>query len=143
MKGYCLRNGVDFRALEKEERFARVEALAGELMASVGKVIPVLPVSLVATVFLERRENRLSELDLKAESHRLIQVLAEAGAHIYIPRKDHDYAVNVGLRMLILRHIVEEKDGLYVTNPDNLSLLEYYANSIRHLFPVPPEPVRR
>jgi glycerol-3-phosphate O-acyltransferase len=142
MKEYCHRNGVDFRTLEREERFKKVDALARELMAGVGKVIPVLPVSLVATAFLNQGGNRLSELDLKAEVHRLLTGLTEAGAHIYIPRKDHDYAVNVGLRMLTLRHMVEEKDGLYTADPGNIPLLQYYANSIRHLFPGPPTQVR-
>jgi len=137
MKEYCRRLGVDFRALEREERFRQVEALAGELMTSVGRVIPVLPVSLVATVFLKHRGAGLSELDLKAEAHRLLAELSSAGAHIYIPRKDDDYAVNVGLRMLTLRHIVKEEEGLFTANPENIPLLQYYANSIRHLFATP------
>jgi glycerol-3-phosphate O-acyltransferase len=142
LKEYCQRNGIDFRALPREERFIKVDALARELMAGVGGVIPVLPVSLVATAFLSQGGNRLSELDLKVEAHRLLTALTEAGAHIYIPRKDHDYAVNVGLRMLTLRHMVEEKNGLYIADPGNIPLLQYYANSIRHLFPGRSPPVR-
>ena len=115
-----------------------MERLGGELMKDVGKVIPVLPVSLVATACLNLGEARWSELDLKTEAHRLLTALAAEGAHIYIPRKDQDYAVYVGLRMLTLRHLVEEKEGLYCVNPDNAALLRYYANSIRHLFPAPP-----
>jgi glycerol-3-phosphate O-acyltransferase len=141
MKEYSHRKGVDFRGMEREERFSKVKELAGELMAAVGKVIPVLPVSLVATAFLNQQENRLSELDLKAEVHRLLAALSAAGAHIYIPRKDQDYAANVGLRMLTLRHIVKEEEGLFTADPANIPLLQYYANSIRHLAPAPPSPV--
>jgi len=135
LKGYCRRRGVDFRAITREERFGKVEELAGELMAAVGAMIPVLPVSLVATAFLNQGGNRWSELDLKAEVHRLLALLAAGGAHIYIPRRDHDYAVTVGLRALTLRHLVEEKDGLYAADPHHIPLLRYYANAIRHLFP--------
>jgi glycerol-3-phosphate O-acyltransferase len=39
----------------------------------------------------------------------------------------------VGLRMLSLRHLVHERDGLYRVNPDELPVLAYYANSIAHL----------
>jgi glycerol-3-phosphate O-acyltransferase len=141
MKQYCRRLGVDWRTLTREERFRHVQALARELMTSVGRVIPVLPVSLVATVFLHYRGAGLSELGLKAEAHRLLASLSSKGAHVYIPRKDDDYAVNVGLRMLTLRHIVKEEDGLYTANPVNLPLLQYYANSISHLAPAPPSPV--
>jgi len=38
----------------------------------------------------------------------------------------------VGLRMLTLRRLVVEADGLYSANPDELTLLGYYANSIAH-----------
>ena len=37
--------------------------------------------------------------------------------------------------MLILRKFVSEKDGLYAPLVEELPLLRYYANSIRHLFP--------
>jgi glycerol-3-phosphate O-acyltransferase len=111
-----------------------------ELMTAVGTMIPVLPVSLVATAFLNQGGNRLSGLDLKAEVHRLLAALAAEGAHIYIPRTDRDYAVDVGLRMLTLRHLVEEKDGLYAADPDHVPVLRYYANSIRHLFPAREDP---
>jgi glycerol-3-phosphate O-acyltransferase len=135
MREYGKARGIDFRTMEREERFRRVESLAEDLMAEVGKVIPVTPVSLVATAFLRNGEKRLSGLELKAEVHRLIDALSAAGAHVYIPRKDQDYAVDVGLRMLTLRHLVVEEDGLCQARREDLPLLRYYANSIAHLLP--------
>jgi len=126
--------GVDFRALEKEERFARVEELGRELMAAVARVIPVVPVPLVATAFVRQPRKARSELELKAEVLALMRELSDRGAHVYVPRKDQDYAIAVGLRMLTLRHLVEEKDGLYSARPEELPLLTYYANSVAHLF---------
>jgi glycerol-3-phosphate O-acyltransferase len=74
-------------------------------------------------------------LELKSEVHRNMRGLAAAGAQVYIPRGDHDYAIDVGLRMLTLRRLVDEEDGLYSARPGELPLLRYYANSIRHLPP--------
>jgi glycerol-3-phosphate O-acyltransferase len=125
---------VDFRALGKEERFARVEELGRELMTAVARVIPVVPVPLVATAFVRQPQKTKSELELKAEVLALMQGLSDRGAHVYVPRKDQDYAIAVGLRMLTLRHLVEEKDGLYSARPEELPLLTYYANSVAHLF---------
>jgi glycerol-3-phosphate O-acyltransferase len=93
----------------------------------------VLPVSLVATVFLRSRDTGCSELELKSEIHELIIRLETAGAHVYVPRGDLDYAIGVGLRMLLLRRIVEEQDGLYRPNPADTALLAYYANAIEPL----------
>ncbi len=37
--------------------------------------------------------------------------------------------------MLMLRHIVIEKDGIYSANTADLHILRYYANAIAHLLP--------
>ena len=135
MRAYTRERGIDLRTLTREERFLEMESLAATLMHRVGRVIPVLPVSLVSTALLRLPGGSCSELELKAESFRVIGELSRAGAHIYIPRADQDYAVAVGLRMLTLRKLVSESDGLYSPPVEELPLLAYYANSIRHLFP--------
>ena len=71
----------------------------------------MLPVSLVATVLLRDDEGWRSELELKAAVFTLVRELEAKGAHVYIPRTDHDDAVVVGLRMLTLRRLVVEADG--------------------------------
>ena len=109
-----------------------VEALGEALMGRVGAVIPVLPVSLVATVLLNA-ERALSPLELKAATAELIARLKARGAHLHIPRNDDDYAVDVGLRMMRMRGLVrEEPEGLRA-NPDEQRVLRYYANAIAHL----------
>jgi len=125
--------GVDFQRLSGEERRAAVGALGRELMDAVGRIVPVLPVPLIATVFVAQPQRALSELELKAEVGRLLARLQARGAHVYIPRGDFDYAIGVGLRMLRLRHLVEEKEGLFHARQEEMPLLAYYANSISHL----------
>jgi glycerol-3-phosphate O-acyltransferase len=41
----------------------------------------------------------------------------------------------VGLRALSLRHLIEERDGGFAPVPAEVPVLQYYANSIRHLLP--------
>ena len=105
-------------------------------MAKVGAVVPVLPVALVATV-LRDAGAPLSLLELKARVLTLAQRLAANGSHVHIPRGDQDYAIEVGLRMLRLRHIVNDIEGLYRINPADLLVVDYYANSITHLLVEP------
>ena len=129
------RRGEDLRPPSKEERSRRLEDLARGLMAEVARVIPVVPVALVATVFVREPERRWSELELKARVLEEIEGLERRGAHVYVPRGDQDYAITVGLRMLTLRHLVEEDaQGLFRAAPGELPLLRYYARSIEHLF---------
>ena len=132
MRTYVRRHGIDFRAMDPAERFDAVERLGGELLEAVASAIPVVPVPLVATVFARRPEHAMSELEIKAEIQSLIEELQRRGAYVHIPRGDRDYEVTVGLRMLTLRHFVEESEGLYRAADDALEMLRYYANSIEH-----------
>jgi glycerol-3-phosphate O-acyltransferase len=136
LRHYVAERGIDFRTLDQPARFAEVERLTKELMTRVGAVVPVLPVALVATALLDAGAP-LSSLELKARVLELVRRLAAVGAHVHIPRGDQEYAFEVGLRMLQLRHLVEEADGLYRAKPDETALLRYYANSIAHLLAAP------
>lgn len=151
LKEYVAERKIDFRDLPDEARHAEIERLGSKLMDQVGRVVPALPVSLVSTALLEAGPAELSLFDIKGRVSRLIDTLESSGAYVHIPRTDRDYAIEVGLRMLRLRHIVTEEDGFYRPNPDDLHLLRYYANAIAHLLPgdaaagevavTPPEPL--
>jgi glycerol-3-phosphate O-acyltransferase len=109
-------------------------------MAQVGRLIPVLPVPLVALLMVSDLARARSEFEIKAEVGALVQRLQGAGARLYVPRQDWDYAVSAGLRMLVQRHLVDEVDGLFTPRAAEEPLLRYYANSIAHLLPASAEP---
>ena len=125
--------GVDFRSLTDSARRDRVAEVGAMLMTHIGHIVPVLPVPLVATVFMRDPQRALTELELKAEVLALMQQVEALGAHVYVPRTDRDYALTVGLRILSLRRLVIERDGLFSPDLQELPVLAYYANSIAHL----------
>jgi len=133
MRDYVARHGLDFRQLGDEARHREIERVAANIMEAIARIIPVLPTSLVATVFLRSGDAGLSELELKSSAYDLIQRLEQSNAHLYIPRGDLDYAIGVGLRMLLLRRVVVEEEGVYRTVPGEQALLAYYANAIEPL----------
>ena len=102
------------------------------MFAAIAAAIPALPVPLIATVFLHHPHTAMSALEIKAHAQALLTALEQRGAYVHIPRADHDYATTVGLRMLVLRHLVQESDGLYRARAAEHDLLRYYANSIAH-----------
>ncbi|MGL5361541.1 MAG: 1-acyl-sn-glycerol-3-phosphate acyltransferase [Bosea sp. (in: a-proteobacteria)] len=132
LREWTAREKIDFRKLDDETRFAVVGKLGQELMAEVGRVIPVLPVVLIATVFRQAGDEALSEIELKSRTEALMEALTAKGVHVHVPRGDRDYAVSAGLRMLTLRRLVLEQDGLFTANPKESVLIAYYANSIAH-----------
>ncbi len=125
-------HGGDLRPLDRERRFEIVGRLAADLMDEVARLVPVLPVSLIATVLLEA-ETPVDELELKVRAGRLMTEFEASGARLYVPRGDRDYAIHAGLRMLALRHLVDERDGSFSAVGSERPLLAYYANSVAHL----------
>ena len=131
IKEYLSRENVDFRGLDRESRFREIERLAEQLMSEVGRAVPVVPVALVSTVLVRDPERPLSQLEIKAQVQELIDRLESSRAHVYVPREDRDYAITVGLRMLTLRRVVVETNGLFTPVAEELPVLHYYANSVR------------
>ena len=126
---YCRTHGVHFDQLGQEARFAAVETLARELMAHVERLIPVLPVALVARAALEVPEGE-SEFDLKARVYRLIETLRAQGAVVLVPTHTRARTVDNAFNMLKLRRLLIESDGRCRPDPNSRDVLAYYANSI-------------
>ena len=129
-KAFFLERDEDPRHLDRERRFVAVGALAEELMDRVGTIVPALPVSVVAQVLLVEPERAWDRLQLKARVQERFASLETEGASVYLPRGDRDYGVEVGLRMLVLRHVLEEADGLLRVRQEDLDLLRYYADAL-------------
>jgi len=69
----------DLRGLDKERRFEVIARLAADVMAQVAGLVPVLSVSLVATVLLEA-EGPIDEFELKLRTGKLMAEFAERSA---------------------------------------------------------------
>src|SRR5206468_3572759 len=93
LRNYIGERKIDFRTLEAQARHAEIERLGNELMDSVGRVVPALPVSLVATAMLEAGDQPLSLFDIKGRVSTLIGELEQGGSYVHIPRADRDYAI--------------------------------------------------
>lgn len=105
--------------------------LAQELMDRIGAIVPVLPVPLISWLVLENGAMTRAEVE-----RGLSALLAKLPtAHTHLPRDNRDYAAEVGLRHLVERGILREEGGKYVPVPAEMKILQYYANSIRHLIP--------
>ena len=127
-------NKITLEKSTEKQKSKMIEKLGEQLITEVGNVIPVMPVALVASVFKKANAIQMTELEIKSKVFKLISDYEKKGFHVHIPREDHDYAVSTGLRMLTLRHIIrEDDDGMFLANPDEKVIIDYYANSIAHL----------
>jgi glycerol-3-phosphate O-acyltransferase len=112
---------------------AMTKALGKELMDRVGSVIPILPASLVARVFLTNQKKALSKEEIIAKCNTSLKRLLLKGAYMHIPQKNFEYAAEVGLRMLVLRKAIIFEHDKYRLKPAETQLITYYANAIAHL----------
>lgn len=110
------------------ELAAQPEELADRLMTRIAGIIPVLPVPLVCHILLQGPHSR-------AEIDSAFSAILETHprAHVHLPRNDHGYAVETGLRMLTERGFAQEKEGVFVLTSQGQPVARYYANSIDHL----------
>ena len=103
-------------------------------MEAVGRIVPVLPVPLMASVFVAQPQRALSALELKAEVGRLLDAPGGGRARTSTSRAATSTTRSPSAcACCTLRRLVEEQDGLFRAREAELPLLAYYANSITHL----------
>jgi len=129
---FCRLHDVNFSQMDRDTRFLEVERLCKQLMVTIEQIVPVLPVALVASVLVRRPEHWLSDFDVKAHVHRLIDELEARGAPVSLPTRTREHTIATALNMVKLRRMVIESDGLFRADPKSLDILSYYANAIGH-----------
>ena len=130
MKAFCSSRHINLSRIEREARFFIVKEIGDQLMASIGRVIPVLPVSLVAAVLLQNDIRWMSDFDIKSNVHRLIEHIETQGVPLYHPQRGWEKAITTAFNMLKIRRMVDESEGSFRANPDSHGILSYYANAI-------------
>ncbi|MSR06340.1 MAG: glycerol-3-phosphate acyltransferase [Gemmatimonadetes bacterium] len=126
--------------LPKPRRLARLQELADEVMDRIAAIVPVTPVPLTAAALLSfgepivRRDRLLERMDEYRD------YLVQANAKLIHSERGVYAILDRAVRLLRVRHLVVVDADQFVILPTRRALLEYYANSVRHLLP-PAHPV--
>ena len=132
MRQYCRQNDVNFSRLQRQDRFAAVKKISEQLMDTIEQLIPVLPLSLVASVFLRHPRTPLTAFDVERQANVLIDEIQSRGAPVFATTRSRGQNLLSALQMLHLRRLIIEQDGKYSPDPNCLEILTYYANSLSH-----------
>ncbi len=132
MRQYCRQHRIDFHRLQRPARFEEVKKISEQLMDSIEQLIPVLPVALVAAVFLRHPDMLLSAFEVEQAANRLIDEIQAKGAPVFTSTRSRGQNLLSALQMLRIRHLVIEQNGRYTVRPGSFEALTYYANSIAH-----------
>ncbi|HWA56435.1 MAG TPA: 1-acyl-sn-glycerol-3-phosphate acyltransferase [Gemmatimonadales bacterium] len=121
--------------LPKTDRLPHVQRLAEYALERIGAVIPVTPVPLASAVLLSFGGSVVSLARVLERMDEVRDRLADSSAKVVrreLPVREVWERAWLMLRMR--RLVVAEGDDLVIL-PRSRPLLEYYANSIRHLLP--------
>ena len=101
-------------------------------MEDIAHVMPILPIPLLCTVFLQNRNKPLRSLDINIEVKKLIRIMIENGAAMKKREQPRNRTLQESLNLLVDRKMVLEKNDRYQINEELMGLNQYYANSIAH-----------
>lgn len=121
--------------LPRAERLARVGQFAGAVMERVGAILPVTPVTLAAAALLSFGTSVVREDSLHERLADLRRQLRDVNARMVRDELPVSEVWERAWRTFRSRGWVVREAGNLVVLPGARPLLEYYANSIRHLLP--------
>ena len=121
--------------LPKAERLPHVQELAEFALRRIGAVIPVTPVPLAAAALLSLGGSVLPRGRVLERMDEIRDCLAEGEAKIVRTELPVTEVWERAWMMLSMRRLVLAQGDELVILPSARPLLEYYANSIRHLLP--------
>ena len=132
-KAYCLDQGLNLSRLPRADRFPEIEKLCHRLMSAISEVVPVLPVSLMSTVFLEAMGTELDILDIEERSNRLINELQARGAPVFeLSRSARAQDIVDAIDLMTLRRMVTASGDHFKAVSAEETIMRYYANTIDH-----------
>ena len=124
-------------ALPREARLPEVQTLADGMLSRVGAIIPVTPVPLAAAALLSFGETAIQRPDLLRRLEDYRDHLAGRDAKLVHADRDAEAILERAWKTFGMRRVVHREGETLVILPRHRPLLEYYANSIRHLLPAP------
>jgi glycerol-3-phosphate O-acyltransferase len=122
----------------RRERLSNLQTLADDAMSRVAAIMPVTPVPLVSAAFLSFGESLVRRSDLLDRIDAYRDHLRGTGAKLVRAELAADAILDRAWRMLRMRRLVVRQGDAYVILPRQRPLMEFYANSVRHLLPDAP-----
>lgn len=125
--------GVDVLALPRPERLPHVQAFCDDVLAHIGRIIPVTPVPLTCAALQSFDAEYVERERLLERMAAMREVLLELNGRVVRADRDIADTFDRAWRMLRMRRIVAVAGDGFIILPHGRPLISYYANSIRHL----------
>ena len=127
----------------RDERLARVQALANRAMVDIGRLIPVTSVPLTCAALQTFDADFVTREDLFERMDAIRDALADVNARVVRAESEIADVFDRAYRMLRMRRVIARTGNGYLVLPRGRELVSYYANSIAHLLGQYAAPVER
>ena len=136
IKAYCEKQNLNFQTLDTDARFEKIEALAQNLMHSVEKAIPAVPLAIISFVLIKNTERGIDDgiislEKLKTDARGLMEKIESNGGKLVVSLKDNDWVLQTAIERLALRRLIKLNNEQVELIPNQKDLISYYANSIK------------
>ncbi len=129
--------------LPRRERLAKVQVLCDDMMARIGAIIPVTPVTLACAAIQSLDSDFIPRDKLIERMGDMRDALSELNAWVIKAEGPIEETFDRAWKMLNMRKILLRSAGGYAVLPAGRRLVSYYANSISHLLGPFEEGVRK
>lgn len=136
-------NGETIFEAPRHDRLARIQVLCDSMMARIGEIIPVTPVTLACAAIQSMDSDFISRKNLLERMSDMRDVLGELNARVLKSEGSIEETFDRAWKMLSMRRMLVESGNGYAVMPANRGLISYYANSIAHLLGPFEEGVRK
>lgn len=119
--------------IERPLRLERVQSVADSLLARIGQLIPVTPVTLACAAIQSFDGDFIPHHQLMERMRDMRHVLHELNSRVVHHEGTVEEIFDRAWRMLKMRRMLVRSGEGYVVLPANRPLVRYYANSISHL----------
>jgi len=106
-----------------------IDELAVMLMDNIAKVVPLVPVPLVARAMLNGHTSREGITEAISSDLSTLRVRG-----VTLPRRSASELATEGLALMVARKMIRKLGGSYEIVSEEEPLLDYYAASIAHHF---------
>ena len=134
MKQWLLDQNIELESLNDEQRHAMVSPVGDLLFQRISRLIPVLPVSVVASAIVLSGKAQFSVDSIHDLCKKtLLQFEMNNAVVIRDEQQTISDFIHDGLDVLLIRQVVENNNGAYKVREDRRALLQYIYNTTAHL----------
>jgi len=109
------------------EHDSEAELLGQELMARIGRVMPVVPFPVIAHAI---GSGIRSQKALLPAIQARFEAALEAGAPVFLPKREFEYTIEATLKTLAGRKVLQMQNDDFTLTEEGEALIAFYARSV-------------